>query len=90
VPNTLSSLDRVGGIRVPGLLSVVLGDGARDARPQSWGWYVFDRGDFRSLKPVELETRITLCEPANVQVAVRRGNAVVVYREGQFTWSATA
>jgi hypothetical protein len=50
VPVALSRTDREHGVRVPGLLALVVGDGG-DAPLEEWSWNVYDDGAFRTLSP---------------------------------------
>jgi hypothetical protein len=56
----LSWTDRIYGVRVPGVLSIVIPNGGRNANHLNWGWYVFDNGDYRKLSTSELRQKVTI------------------------------
>ena len=58
VPVRLSWADRHQSVRVPGILAVVIGDGGQDEDHFGWGWYVYDKGDYREILRTELKRRV--------------------------------
>jgi len=60
VPPVLSWSDRNLGVRVPGMLAVVIGNGGDDSDHLQWGWYVFEDGDYRSFSAHEVGERIKI------------------------------
>lgn len=58
VPVRLSWSDRHRSVCVPGILSVVIGNGGEDEDPFSWGWYVYEADDYRELLRPELTQRV--------------------------------
>jgi hypothetical protein len=77
VPPRLSWSDRNRSVRVPGILAVVIGCGGEDANYRDWGWYVFDKGDYRDLALPELEERVEVL--AENRVDVCRADAAGVW-----------
>src|SRR5712671_2632479 len=60
VPPVLSWSDRNLGVRVPGMLAVIIGNGGDDSDHLKWGWYVFEDGDYRPLSVHEVGERIRI------------------------------
>jgi len=60
VPPILSWSDRNFGIRVPGMLAVVIGNGGGDSDHLKWGWHVFEEVDYRQLSQREIGERIRI------------------------------
>lgn len=60
VPPVLSWTDRNLGVRVPGILAIVIGNGGDDTDHLKWGWYVFENGDYNALSPVEIAQRVSI------------------------------
>jgi hypothetical protein len=60
VPPVLSWTDRNLGVRVPGMLAAVIGNGGADADHLKWGWYVFENTDYRTLAQDEISERIRI------------------------------
>lgn len=58
VPARLSWSDRHRSVCVPGILSVVIGNGGEDDDHYTWGWYVYDGDDYRELLRPELTQRV--------------------------------
>ena len=58
VPARLSWSDRHRSVCVPGILSVVIGDGGKDDDHYNWGWYVYEGDDYRELLRMELTQRV--------------------------------
>jgi hypothetical protein len=58
VPPRLSWADRHRSVRVPGILSVIIGNGGEDKIHERWGWYIFDTDDYRELRREELSERV--------------------------------
>lgn len=77
VPVALSRTDREDGIRVPGLLTIVIGD-AGQAPADEWSWNVYT-DEFRAFGASELVRRVTF---ADADVALWRASA-----EGAMPWS---
>lgn len=68
VPPRLSWIDRHGGVRVPGILAVVIGNGGEDDDHFAWGWYVYEADDFRQLLRPELARRIERNSREHVEI----------------------
>ena len=58
VPARLSWSDRHRSVCVPGILSVVIGNGGEDDNHYTWGWYVYDGDDYREILRPELTQRV--------------------------------
>lgn len=56
----LSWTDRTFGVRVPGVLAVVIPRGGKDPEYLHWGWYVFDKDDYRQLSNSEITERVRI------------------------------
>jgi proteasome lid subunit RPN8/RPN11 len=54
----LSWTDRTFGVRVPGILAIVIGDGGREHNCFRWGWYVFEENDYRRMQRPEVRKRL--------------------------------
>lgn len=75
----LSLTDRRDGVRVPGLLAVVIGNGGADRDPLDWSFNVFEARDFRRFDLPELRARVAMDEG---QIDLWRANA-----DGANPWS---
>jgi proteasome lid subunit RPN8/RPN11 len=65
----LSRTDRERGVRVPGVLAVIIPVGGSEGDPYRWGWFVFEDGDYRELTPDEYTQRVTITtEPSELVV----------------------
>jgi len=60
VPPRLSWADRNLSVQVPGILSVVIGNGGADREHTQWGWYVYENGQYRRMALEELRGRLVL------------------------------
>jgi hypothetical protein len=58
VPARLSWSDRHRSVSVPGILSVVIGNGGEDVDHCTWGWYVYEGDDYREILRPELMQRV--------------------------------
>jgi hypothetical protein len=58
VPVDLSWADRTQSVQVPGMLAVVIGNGGQDAVFTDWGWFVYERNDYRRISHSELINRV--------------------------------
>jgi len=56
----LSWTDRRFGVRVPGVLAIVLLKGGKDGNHLNWGWYLFDHDEYRELSGSELRRRLII------------------------------
>jgi len=81
VPARLSWSDRHRSVCVPGILSVVIGNGGEDDDHDKWGWYVYDEDDYRELLPPELTQRVR----SNSTDAVE-----VLYADTEGVWPLTS
>ena len=59
LPPLLSWTDRNFGVRVPGMLAIVIGNGGNELNYLRWGWYVFGRNDYRRMSRSEITKRLT-------------------------------
>lgn len=59
VPAALSGLDRRHGVRAPGIVAIVIGDGGAQRDARRWSWNTFEDGRFRELRLEELGRRVT-------------------------------
>lgn len=81
VPARLSWADRYRSVQVPGILSVVIGNGGEDRDHLKWGWYVYENGDYVELMPTELARRLE----------IERGREVEIWRADALgVWPAIA
>jgi hypothetical protein len=58
VPAFLSWTDRNFGVRVPGVLAIVIGGGGDEYDYHNWGWYVFEGDDYRRFSQSEIGERL--------------------------------
>lgn len=75
----LSYTDRRDGVRVPDFLAVVIGNGGADRDPRAWSFNVFEKRDFRELRPADFQAHIL---EVDEQVDLWRANA-----DGASQWS---
>ena len=75
----LSHTDRRDGVRVPGFLAVVIGNGGADSDPEEWSFNVFETSDFRELRSADFRARILQVDE---HVDLWRANA-----DGSSRWS---
>ena len=68
IPPRLSLADRTESVQVPGILSVVIGNGGQDSDFRAWGWYVFEKGDFRDFSRHELLKRVLVRSDVEIGV----------------------
>jgi len=68
VPPLLSWADRHRSVRVPGILAVVIGPGGEDADHHDWGWYVFEKDDYRRLMRADLDRRVEIAADEALEV----------------------
>ncbi len=80
VPPVLSWSDRNLGVRVPGMLAVVIGNGGDDSAHVKWGWYVFEDGDYRQLSQHEIGERIRIDAVREFETWSADANGVQVLR----------
>ncbi len=60
VPPVLSWTGRNLGVRAPGMLAAVIGNGGDDSDHLKWGWYVFENDDYRLLSGRDIGERIRI------------------------------
>jgi len=58
VPVDLSWADRTRSVQVPGMLAVVIGNGGHDAVFTDWGWFIYEKNDYREISRSELVNRV--------------------------------
>jgi proteasome lid subunit RPN8/RPN11 len=56
----LSWTDRTFGVRIPGILAIVIGSGGKEHNYFRWGWYVFEENDYRQILRSEMRKRLRL------------------------------
>ena len=54
VPPRLSRADHEYSVQVPGILAVVIGEGGAESDHGKWGWYLYERGNYRHLTSQDL------------------------------------
>lgn len=79
VPVVLSWADRNLSVQVPGILAIVIGNGGADREYADWGWYVYERTDYRKMTSAELEQRLDI--QALGRFSTWRADARSVYEE---------
>lgn len=62
IPPRPSSTDEERGVRIPGILEVIIGNGGEDSDHRDWGWHVFEEDIYRPLSFHEVEQRIRIQE----------------------------
>lgn len=67
-PPRLSLADRTESVQVPGILAVVIGNGGMDRDYRTWGWYTYDKVDFREFSRNELLNRVRVLPQAEREV----------------------
>jgi len=60
VPPRLSRSDREYSVQVPGILAIVIGEGGAETDHQKWGWYLYERGNYRHLTAQDLSGHFML------------------------------
>lgn len=60
VPPRLSRPDREYSVQVPGILAVVIGEGGAESDHRRWGWYLYQRGNYRRLTTQDLSVYLIL------------------------------
>jgi hypothetical protein len=80
VPPVLSWTDRNLGIRVPGMLAAVIGNGGDDSDHLKWGWYVFETDDYKALSEHEIGQRISVDAAGKFEVWAADANGVQLLR----------
>lgn len=60
IPARLSRADREYSVQVPGVLAVVIGEGGHERDHRNWGWYVYDKSDYRRLSGSDLAQRFNM------------------------------
>lgn len=76
VPPRLSRADREYSVQVPGILSVVIGEGGTEISHQNWGWYLYEKGDYRFLTAQDLNVRLILDADHFFQICEADADAV--------------
>jgi proteasome lid subunit RPN8/RPN11 len=56
----LSRTDRIHGVKVPDALAVIIGRSGDEPDVEAWGWFIYDGGDYRTLKAAERAERLEL------------------------------
>lgn len=59
-PPLLSWTDRNFGVRVPDVLAIVIPKGGNELNYRRWGWYVFEKDDYRQFSRSEMVKRLRL------------------------------
>jgi hypothetical protein len=76
VPPVLSWSDRNLGVRFPGMLSVIIGNGGEDLDHRDWGWHLFEDGDYRPLTQGEVRDRVRIDSEIEFEAWTADANAV--------------
>ncbi len=76
VPPVLSPADRAFGVRVPGVLAIVMSNGGYEADYRHWGWYVFEGDDFRQLGDSEIARRVRVDRAVEVKLGTANAEGV--------------
>jgi len=79
-PPVLSWTDRNFGVRVPGVLAVVIGSGGDDSDHHNWGWYVFENYDYSPLSQTEIDERISIDPAGQVEAWTADASGVQILR----------
>jgi proteasome lid subunit RPN8/RPN11 len=80
VPPRLSRADREYSVQVPGMLAAVIGEGGHEGDHGNWGWYVYEKNDYRQILNEELKQRV---EMSSEKVDVQRVNSEEIWEVGQ-------
>ena len=67
VPVDLSVADRQRSVQAPGVLAVIIGDGGMQNEFTRWGWFVYEKSDYRRMPQVELLSRVQVVAGADVE-----------------------
>lgn len=72
----LSRTDRMQGLKVQDALAVIIGSAGEERDPARWGWFVYDRGDYRDIGLDERAERIVTTDAATdfIQIAAREAS----------------
>jgi proteasome lid subunit RPN8/RPN11 len=62
VPPRLSHTDRTQGVKAPDTLAVIIGRAGEEQQLAAWGWYVYEREDYRALVASERRDRVELVD----------------------------
>ena len=68
----MSPTDRRDGLKIPDALAVIIPRGGHEPDTDTWGWFVYDGGDYRELDHAERSRRITLTDGPTEFAVVRR------------------
>ena len=68
VPVDLSLADRQRSVQTPDMLAVVIGEGGMENEVTRWGWFVYEKNDYRRMPRIELENRVHIRADARVEV----------------------
>lgn len=60
VPPRLSRADREYSVQVPGILAIIIGEGGAECDHRNWGWYLYERGNYRRLTAQDLNAHLIL------------------------------
>lgn len=77
VPPRLSWADREYSVQVPDMLAVVIGEGGHEPDYRNWGWYLYDKNDYRQLLTQEVTQ---LFEMTSHDIELRHANAATIWQ----------
>jgi len=76
VPSVLSWTDRAFGVRVPGVLAIVISEGGYETDYRRWGWYVFENSDYTRFSGSEIASRVTVRSLTELEWGTADANGV--------------
>lgn len=64
----MSWSDRNRVVQVPGMLSIIIGNGGTDEDHRVWGWYLYGDGKYRALREAERSKRVEVTVDSHASV----------------------
>jgi proteasome lid subunit RPN8/RPN11 len=74
----LSWTDRTFGVRIPGILAIVIGNGGKEHNYLRWGWYVFEEDDYRQMLRPEITKRLRLHPSQHFEIWLAEESSVQI------------
>ncbi len=73
----MSWSDRHRVVQVPGMLSIIIGNGGTDEDHGVWGWYLYDDGEYRALREAERSRRVEVTDDSHASIWMANDVTVV-------------